>query len=117
MRFYLLFLLAPTALALGGCSEDATGSDGLPDSGPAPALAPFQELYDQGFDRYVGIYEPTGTEKLDGDVVSHSFDADVGPACFTGSPYSMSTRDGASDELMVFLQGGGSCGPSACDAI
>ena len=29
----------------------------------------------------------------------------------------MSTRDGSSDELLIFLQGGGFCSPTACDAV
>jgi hypothetical protein len=29
----------------------------------------------------------------------------------------MSTRDGRRDELMIFLQGGGACGSTNCDAV
>jgi hypothetical protein len=29
----------------------------------------------------------------------------------------MSTRDGASEELLIFLQGGGACGPTSCQAV
>ncbi len=47
----------------------------------------------------------------------HSFSGEDGPICFTGSQYHMSTRDGASDALMVFLQGGGACSPTGCEAV
>ena len=79
--------------------------------------APFQELYDQGIDRYLGIFTPALSESLGNGVTQHTFRGIDGPICFTGNEFYMSTRDGSSDELLIFLQGGGFCGPTACDAV
>ncbi len=81
------------------------------------AAAPFQELYDQGIDRYLGVFEPSLTEDLGGGVTKHIFQGLEGPICYTGNEFSMSTRDGSSTELMIFLQGGGFCAPGNCEAV
>lgn len=100
------------AAVLSGCGN-ATDATEASDVGGDAA---FQELYDQGLDRYVGQFQPASTEVLSGGVVMHTFVGEDGPLCFTGETFHMSTRDGNSDVLMVFLQGGGACGPTGCDA-
>ncbi|MEE4296157.1 MAG: pectin acetylesterase-family hydrolase, partial [Wenzhouxiangella sp.] len=88
---------------------------------PAPAepepTVPFQELYDQGVDRYLGVYTPMLSQAADGGAVTHLFGEGDGPLCYTGNPFSMSTRDGTSDALLIFVQGGGICGTQACEAV
>ncbi|GAB5453612.1 MAG: hypothetical protein Hals2KO_39400 [Halioglobus sp.] len=93
-----------------GCSD---GSDG----GNGSNTAPFQELYDQGIDRYIGVFTPMTSETLEGGVTRHSFGGGNGPLCYTGNEFNMSTRDGTSEELLIFLQGGGACGPTSCSAV
>ncbi len=93
-------------------TDDLGGSDVTDDTGEAV----FQELYDQGMDRYVGQFRPDATEETTGGISTHTFRGEDGPVCYTGEPFHMSTRDGASDALMVFLQGGGACGPTGCEA-
>jgi hypothetical protein len=117
----VLYILIVAAL-VGGCGGDDGASPGDPAGtggagGLDPAVAPFQELYDQGMDRYVGMFSPTASETLDGGVVSHRFSTEGGPICFTGEAFEMSTRDGNGEDLMVFMQGGGACGPNGCDAV
>lgn len=100
-------------------SGDAADSDESGDDGtgePPPSGRPFQELYDQGIDRYIGAFEPASSEPM-GDEVLHRFTGDDGPLCYTGAEFNMTTRDGSSDDLLIFLQGGGVCGPTACDAV
>ena len=83
----------------------------------APASSPYQELVDQGVTRYLGMYTPMLSEADgDGDIVNHSFGAGDGPLCINGSEFTMATRDQGSDELLIFLQGGGACWPglNAC---
>lgn len=46
------------------------------------------------------------SEIVGGGVIEHTFGGDDGPLCFTGNEFAMSTRDGVSDELLIFLQGG-----------
>ena len=110
--FWSLTLLS-SIFFFTGCENDETI---LPDN-EVPAAAPFQELYDQGIDRYLGVFTPTRSEPTEGGVTLHSFQGLDGPICFTGNEFTMSTRDGSSNELLIFLQGGGACGPESCDAV
>ena len=52
--------------------------------------------------------------EADGDVVNHSFGAGDGPLCLTGGEYTMATRDTGSEDLVIFLQGGGACWSDLC---
>lgn len=78
---------------------------------------PFQELYDQGIDRYLGVFSPTSTSSSGAGVTEYFFDIPNGPICFTGNEFSMFTRDGSSNNLLIFLQGGGFCNPNSCEAV
>jgi hypothetical protein len=40
-----------------------------------------------------------------------------GPLCLRGTKYTVDTREGASDELVIFLQGGGACWADFCSAF
>ena len=109
-----LFLFAAIALPfLIACSDDNNRDGGQQDIAPVPAAAPFAELYEQGINRYIGMYTPMLSE-VDGDIVNHSFGAGDGPLCLDGSEYTMATRDLGSDELMIFLEGGGACWSDIC---
>jgi hypothetical protein len=94
---------------LAACSD---GSDSQPYI-RAPQSAPFAEIYDQGIVRYLGRYSPMLSEQ-DGAVVNHFFAAGDGPVCGEGAPYSMATRDQGSEDLMIFLEGGGACWSDFC---
>jgi len=100
------------AISLVACSN---GNDNgtLLDSGQP--TVPFQELVDQGVTRYLGLYSPSSTTQS-GNVISHQFGAGDGPLCLNGTPYTMSTRDEGSEDLMIFLQGGGACWFDLCAA-
>lgn len=113
-RTYFTLLWLFGAAIIAGCSD---GNDNTYNSLLSSTSLPFQELYDQGVDRYLGVFTPMTSERLQGDVTKHSFGGSDGPRCFTGNEFSMSTRDGESKQLMIFLQGGGSCGPTSCEAV
>ena len=109
--FLLTFMLCA---ALVGCGDAGDGSN----DGTSPSSTPFEELYAQGVDRYLGAFTPVMSRPAGDGVVTHTFRGDEGgPVCFTGSEFAMSTRDGSRDELMIFLQGGGACGSTNCDAV
>ena len=99
---------------LGGCS-DGSGNRGRDNPEAVPSMAPFAELFEQGINRYIGMYTPMLSE-VDGDIVNHSFGAGDGPLCLGGSEYTTATRDLGSDELMIFLEGGGACWSDLCAA-
>lgn len=99
-------------------AEDDGSDDGDTDgSGASPDAKPFDELYEQGIDKYLGVFTPSSSSPILGGAVSHRFAGTDGPLCFTGGEFGMLTRDGTRDQLMIFLQGGGVCGPNACDAV
>lgn len=117
-------LLAGVLLACATACESSRDSGneavGVPPPQPDMPITeqPFQELYDQGVDRYLGVFAPMMAELLPGGITTYTFDGSSGgPICFTGNQYAMSTRNKASSELMIFLQGGGLCGPNGCDAV
>ena len=93
---------------IAGCSSGNNSSDNT-----QAAVTPFQELYDQGIDRYLGKYSPMLNE-TEGDVVTHTFGGGDGPLCLNGGEYRMATRDKGSSELLIFLVGGGVCYPGVC---
>jgi len=77
----------------------------------------FQELYDQGVDRYLGVFTPMSSTLGADGVVEHVFGTgDRGPQCLRGGDYRMATRDGTGDALMIFLEGGGACTRQLCAA-
>lgn len=94
---------------LAACSD---GSDSTPEVRP-PQSAPFAEIFDAGIVRYVGRYTPMLSQQ-DGAVTNHFFAAGDGPVCGEGAPYSMATRDTGSEDLMIFLEGGGACWSDFC---
>lgn len=102
------FAVLTLALFSTGCAEDPIQPE------PTP---PFQELYNQGIDKYLGVYTPTSSSAVSGGATQHTFSGLDNPICFTGNAFSMFTRAGSSNKLLIFLQGGGFCGPMACDAV
>ena len=100
----LTFLLVGTL----GCAKDVV---------PEEPKLPFQELYSQGIDQYLGVFEPETALTLSPGIIEHKFSGVEAPICFTGNQFSMFTRDGSNENLLIFLQGGGFCSPSSCDAV
>jgi len=127
MRVSVLAWVMGATLALMGCGNDvgsAGGSGGSGGAGGSPA-AGFQELYDQGLTRYVGMFDPanepvtseTGVKTFQFAVPSDPAAEPRGPLCLRATEYTVDTREGASDELVIFLQGGGACWPEFCSAF
>ena len=118
----LLALLS--ILGLSACSDSdsapnppppTVAPEPEPEPEPEPAPQPFEELYAQGVDRYLGEYTPMMSETTEG-IVQHTFGAGDGPLCLTGGEYTMATREGDGDAVMIFLEGGGACTSQLCQA-
>ena len=102
--------------AVAGCSDGGSSNNRPTEPEiPEPEVAPFQELFDQGIDRYFGEYTPMLSEESDG-IVTHTFGSGDGPLCLDGSEYRMATLDAESEDLLIFLQGGGACWSEFCAA-
>lgn len=104
----------------GDHEHDAASARDAAKTEPSPA--DFQELLDLGITTYLGAAKPTGSEIIqgvagvtDGSVV-YDFDTADGPVCLRGAPYNVSLLDQGSDNLMIYLQGGGACVSVLCQA-
>jgi hypothetical protein len=56
-------------------------------------------------------------ESEDGAVTTYTWAIEDGPRCMRGEPYRASVRDTDSDDLVIFLQGGGACWSDFCLAV
>ena len=121
---WLALLCALLIIPFAGCSDSNSSSpkdpvvdapNPQPEPEPEPEPVPFEELYAQGVDRYLGEYTPMMSE-TQGDIVQHTFGTGDGPLCLVGGEYTMATREGAGDEVMIFLEGGGACTSQLCQA-
>lgn len=113
----ILTVVLALALLLSSCSNDDDALAQNDTTNPPVAETPFQELYDQGVDRYLGTITPTSTSSPAPGTTEYFFDIPDGPICYTGNDFTMFTRDGSSNNLLIFLQGGGFCNPLACAAV
>ena len=70
-----------------------------------------RELKAAGLDKYLYKFRPASSEPFAQDWVKHTFDPEDGdgPICIAGTDYSMFTKAGDPDKLIIFLQGGGAC--------
>lgn len=104
-------------------------SDGGTDAGSAadastPPVNVYQEVYERGLLAYV---DDPALDEVSADnsllfpnIYVHRFvgdeDGGRGPLCMRGADYYVETREGASDALMIFLEGGGVCLTEICAA-
>ena len=70
----------------------------------------------QAVNRYEGMAK-IKDEVVQGIDRTVTFERATGPACLRGADYRVSTRETGSDELMIFLAGGGACWKDRCTAI
>lgn len=93
-----------------GSSSDSSVRDS--GAGGAVDLAAFEAT---GLQKYLGKAKPIES-RTEGDEVHHFFDEADGPVCLRGDRYAMATRDRGSEDLVIYLQGGGSCTNALCRA-
>jgi len=123
MRGFFLTMLLGFVLSLAACAEeDGTvcpcdgdpSSDGDADSENGDAEADAPSLAAKlGLTQYVGLIDPIEYSTEDG-VTTYTFDKAQGPMCMRGADYRMSVRDADSDDLVIFMQGGGACWSDFC---
>lgn len=108
-----LLLLAVPLVGAGCGGEDHS----FPPYGEPPEGTPAYIAYEAGLTRYLGEVEPAEEEAYPDDVTTFTFDPADGPVCMRGDPFRASIRDAESDDLLIFLQGGGACWSDFCLAI
>lgn len=93
---------------LAACGDSASSGDGSSESG-ADASQAVEELRATGFAKYLGTQPPSRTVE-DGEWTHYFFDpAEEGAICLVGDEFQVSVKDGPSDEVLFYLQGGGAC--------
>jgi hypothetical protein len=116
-------VLAFTSLLVlvSGC--DLTIPPGGGGGGGGTPPSPYQEIYEAGLTRYVGTPEVQPSSVTTGGYVRidvHHFESEVngrrGPVCMRGHEFFTETREGESDELLIFLEMGGVCLNEICGA-
>ncbi|HKU42809.1 MAG TPA: pectin acetylesterase-family hydrolase [Polyangiales bacterium] len=103
------------ATATAGTSAgeaDAGAVDDTNSSGGADLAA----LKAAGIDKYIGVAKPASMQAGENGETTFTFDVASGPRCLRGDPYSMGIRDQKSENLIIYLQGGGSCSSAVCSA-
>ena len=110
-------LIAVSLIFLSACSDSNNPPPPPPTPlpEPEPEPIPFETLYEQGVDQYLGEYTPMMSETTEG-IVQHTFGTGDGPLCLRGGEYTMATREAAGEDLMIFLEGGGACNSEFCSA-
>lgn len=110
-------LLAPLlALLAAACADDTPAAPaGFQRYVPA-ATSPANIAYRAGLTRYLATAQPSETSDHDG-ITTFTFNPADGPVCMRGSEFRASVREGASDDLLIFLQGGGACWSDFCLAV
>lgn len=123
MRHFLRGLALVSLSTLSACSGSEGGnSQGTP-SGPGFSAEAVASLTATGVGKYIGVAEPTGsTPECDAatsgctspGATTYEFDSNDGPICLWGTNFTASIKDRGSDNLLIFLEGGGACWTGFC---
>lgn len=100
----------------------SAGAGDAADAGPEHDAPSYEEVFAQGLTRYVDTSSTRPTRVTTsgwgpGAITTHHFSsAERGPVCMYGSEFFVETREGRSDDLLIFLEGGGVCLDTICAA-
>jgi len=104
---------SPAASAgVGAPSGAGSGASAAPSGTGAIDIAAFKAT---GLDKYLGTAKPAQMESV-GMETRYTFNQADGPQCLRGAPFVMAARDSGSEDLVIYLQGGGSCTTALCRA-
>ncbi len=70
------------------------------------------DIAQSGMARYLGRFAPVASTDIGQGWTKHTYAQNFfgdGPMCIAGTPYSVFTKAGNPDKLMIFMQGGGAC--------
>ncbi|HVW25302.1 MAG TPA: pectin acetylesterase-family hydrolase [Polyangiaceae bacterium] len=122
LRRALCFALG--TMATCACSSDTAKSGGVDggaeDSGgpakPGFSAAAIADLHASHVDKYLGKASLSDTTMNDAGDTVYNFATSDGPICYLGDQYHAIVHDAGSDNLLIFLQGGGACWETLCMA-
>ena len=100
-----------TVIATPTSAPSATPTETLPPTA-TPTETPFpviDELAATGLGQYIGKIEPADMT-VNGDWDEYTYDPAAGQAlCLRGTPYQVNVRHGSSNNVLLYLEGGGAC--------
>ena len=99
----------------GAAGRSAAGRGGAGGATASAAKVDRAAFEATGLNKYLGKAKPAETQ-TEGDEAHYFFDEADGPVCIRGERFAMATRDRGADDLMIYLQGGGSCTTALCRA-
>jgi hypothetical protein len=113
----LLFMsfMFSVALADDRSDDDSSDDDSRDEQRRGLSQQAVRELRDAGVDKYLGQFEPIASSYVGDGWTKHTFDSKFGlagpegPVCIAGTDYSVFTRKGKKNKLLIFEQGGGAC--------
>lgn len=114
VRRLSIALLCAFSLAWTGCADESTDeyTEYVPEEGTPERIA-----YDTGMIRYLGKATPVEINETP-SYTSYTFDPEDGPVCMRGRTFRSSIRTvEGSNDLLIFLQGGGACWDDFCLAV
>ena len=84
----------------------------------SPMEAYLQKTDEMGLTRYKGKLSPIEFSfDPETETTTYTFDPEEGPQCMRGDPFLTGIRQTESDDLVIFLQGGGACWSVFCLAV
>lgn len=113
---FLVSAAFAASMALSACGDN----EDKPKSGPwyvPEEGTPERIAYDLDLTRYLNTAKPVQVSEYRGSDV-YEFSPDDGPLCLRGATYRTSIREAeGSNDLLIFLQGGGACWSDFCLAV
>ncbi|HKP61719.1 MAG TPA: pectin acetylesterase-family hydrolase [Polyangiales bacterium] len=103
-------MMNPAQSMAGAAAPAGAGS-----AAPAQAPADLAAFMATGLNKYLGAAKPAEMQQV-GSETRYFFNEADGPVCLRGGRFGMSTRDAGSQDLVIYLQGGGSCTTALCRA-
>lgn len=102
-------MLGPVPSSVADDDQSAASERGSPGGGLTRRAR--RELRLAGVTKYLGDFAPSVSASFADVWTQHTFDPDNGdgPICIDGTPYSMFTKPGDPEKLLIFFQGGGAC--------
>lgn len=97
-----ILALSTAALVATGCGGDSAGP-----SSPTAGIA--DELRESGFGDFLGVQDPSRTEQSGAWTYLFYDPAEEGAICLEGKPYQVSVHRGTTNQVLLYLEGGGAC--------
>lgn len=105
------------AAAVAACGSNHAGAGqsdaAVRSSSPGFSDSAIAELKVKGVDRYIGKAKPVSQSTTNG-TTAYEYDPKDGPVCLRGDTYRVLVRDAKSENLLIYVEGGGVCFGDLC---